>query len=134
MEDQGKRLLLAVAIAFGIMMMWSWLFPTPPKPEPGAADAPAAEVEQRPGTADADADADADATAESPAAARWSEAPSNSCRSTVTRSIRSTSGCSTYGGALTSWELQNKKFANDGTLLDWCSPRPRTTRRCVRFR
>ncbi len=32
MEDQGKRLLLAVAIAFGIMMAWSLIFP-PKKPE-----------------------------------------------------------------------------------------------------
>ncbi|HEU5059278.1 MAG TPA: membrane protein insertase YidC [Kofleriaceae bacterium] len=32
MEDQGKRLLLAVAIAFGIMMAWTLLFP-PDKPE-----------------------------------------------------------------------------------------------------
>ena len=32
MEDQGKRLLLAVAIAFGIMLLWQVLFP-PPEPE-----------------------------------------------------------------------------------------------------
>ena len=27
MEDQGKRLILAVAIAFGIMLAWSAFFP-----------------------------------------------------------------------------------------------------------
>ena len=32
MEDQGRRLLLAVAIAFGIMFLWQFLFP-PPEPE-----------------------------------------------------------------------------------------------------
>jgi YidC/Oxa1 family membrane protein insertase len=33
MEDQGKRLLLAVVIAFGIMMAWSYLFPPETPPE-----------------------------------------------------------------------------------------------------
>ena len=32
MEDQGKRLMLAVGIAFAIMMVWSILFP-PEKPK-----------------------------------------------------------------------------------------------------
>lgn len=32
MEDQGKRLLLAVALAFGIMLVWQYIFP-PAEPE-----------------------------------------------------------------------------------------------------
>lgn len=42
MEDQGKRLMLAVAIAFGIMMAWQVLFP-PEKPPEEAAKTEAAE-------------------------------------------------------------------------------------------
>ena len=42
MEDQGKRLLLAVAIAFGIMMVWTLVFPPdkgekPPEKKPETA-------------------------------------------------------------------------------------------------
>ncbi len=37
MEDQGKRLLLAVAAAFGIMLVWTMLFP-PDKKEPPKKD------------------------------------------------------------------------------------------------
>ncbi len=55
MEDQGKRLLLAVAIAFGIMMAWTFLFPPdkpekPPEKKPEAAETQAA---GQPGTAPA---------------------------------------------------------------------------------
>jgi YidC/Oxa1 family membrane protein insertase len=37
MEDQGKRLLLAVAAAMGILLLWQVLFPTKPEePKPGS--------------------------------------------------------------------------------------------------
>jgi YidC/Oxa1 family membrane protein insertase len=55
MEDQGKRLLLAVAIAFGIMMVWTFLFP-PDKPEPKPQKleaAPAQTTPAQPGAATA---------------------------------------------------------------------------------
>jgi YidC/Oxa1 family membrane protein insertase len=35
MEDQGKRLMLAVVIAFAIMMAWTYFFPTEPTPPEG---------------------------------------------------------------------------------------------------
>ena len=50
MEDQGKRLLLAVAIAFGIMMVWTLLFP-PDKPEKPPEKKPAAAEATAPGAA-----------------------------------------------------------------------------------
>ena len=56
MEDQGKRLLLAVAIAFGIMMLWTVVFP-PDKPEkqpdkkPAAAETAPAPGATQPGAA-----------------------------------------------------------------------------------
>ena len=38
MQDQGKRLLLAVALALGVMLLWNVIFPSkkadPPKPAP----------------------------------------------------------------------------------------------------
>ncbi len=45
MEDQGKRLMLAVVVALAIMLAWNFLFPTE-KPEPQQADQrpPAAET------------------------------------------------------------------------------------------
>ncbi len=50
MEDQGKRLLLAVAIAFGIMMVWTLLFP-PDKPEKPPEKKPAPAEAAAPGAA-----------------------------------------------------------------------------------
>ncbi len=45
MEDQGKRLLLAVAAAMGILLVWQLVFPTKPEEErPGAGSAVAAPV------------------------------------------------------------------------------------------
>jgi len=39
MEDQGRRLLLAVTLAFGIVVVWGYLFPTePPQEPPGSED------------------------------------------------------------------------------------------------
>src|SRR5688572_26348978 len=49
MQDQGKRLLLAVALALGVMLAWQWLFPTAkeePKPkQPAATGQPVAVAE-----------------------------------------------------------------------------------------
>jgi len=47
-EDQGKRLLIAVAIAFGVMLLWSVLFP------PGKKKT---EEDSKPGTAEVQGDA-----------------------------------------------------------------------------
>ncbi len=52
MEDQGKRLLLAVAIAFGIMMLWTMLFPAD-KPKPPEKKPEAAAAATQPGAAPA---------------------------------------------------------------------------------
>ena len=53
MEDQGKRLMLAVAIAFGIMMAWSVLFPPEQPPEEAAKKDTTEQVDKSPGDAKA---------------------------------------------------------------------------------
>jgi YidC/Oxa1 family membrane protein insertase len=46
MQDQGKRLLLAVALALGVMMLWQVLFPPDePPPKPPIADGSGSAVE-----------------------------------------------------------------------------------------
>ncbi len=52
MEDQGKRLMLAVGIAFAIMMVWSVVFPTD-TPDPDEEKAKAAEVQKAKAVAEA---------------------------------------------------------------------------------
>ena len=48
MEDQGKRLMLAVGIAFGIMLLWNVLFPPEKPPKKDPEKAVAAETEKAP--------------------------------------------------------------------------------------
>lgn len=49
MEDQGKRLLLAVALAFGIMLLWQVLFPPEaPEKKPEQPDDTVVETEEQP--------------------------------------------------------------------------------------
>jgi YidC/Oxa1 family membrane protein insertase len=113
MEDQGKRLLLAVVIALGIMMAWSQLFPpdepprqvdeivdtgerTPPEPAPPGAPVPTGAVTgQAPG---------APVLAEAPATERGPE----QLYEFVFDELRAV--FTSHGGTLRSWELAGDKY------------------------
>lgn len=107
MEDQGKRLLLAVAIVFLIMMAWSVLFPPDKPEEEPTADAPeTAETTPKPGgTADTAAPDAPDAPA--PTA---DEGPRPDEQRWVFDFDRFRAELSSYGGALVSWELKGNQF------------------------
>jgi YidC/Oxa1 family membrane protein insertase len=113
MEDQGKRLLLAVAIALGLMLVWMYLFPPEPV-EPGRVEDPVA-AERPDGVPAA-------ATAPEAAAPAEAEAEAVAPRPEEERFAfdfeRFRAEFSTYGGALTSWELKDERWAENGQRLD----------------
>ena len=121
MEDQGKRLLLAVAIAFGIMMVWTMVFPPdkaekPPEKKPeAAATAPGAPAtaagqpgEQPPATAPGGAP-----TGETPAATPPVPAPAVKCDPGQLFTFTFDDVHATFsscGGVLKSWQLLGDQF------------------------
>jgi len=106
MEDQGKRLLLAVGVAFALMLAWQFLFP-PAKPKPK----PKPEVAE---TVDGKAPAETGVDGETPVrtAPDGADAPA-SCDNdepvefAFERFAASMSRC---GGTLSSWRLNGKSF------------------------
>lgn len=114
MEDQGKRLMLAVGIAFGIMLLWTTLFPPEKPPEEEPKKEVAAETEKAAPAASARNRGD-EPTAESetpssevavPAAPRGEE----QIFEFEFENIRAR--FSSYGAALTSYELLLPRLAN----------------------
>ena len=112
MEDQGKRLLLAVAVAFAIMVAWTFLFP-PDQPEQKPREDEAGEksrgedrasetpVREAGGSA---AGAEAGQPAVTPAAPRGPEELLTLESSTVRATF------SSWGGSLKSWQLIGDQF------------------------
>ncbi|HWO21908.1 MAG TPA: membrane protein insertase YidC, partial [Kofleriaceae bacterium] len=114
MENQGKRLLLAVALALGVILVWNYLFPTKEEPQkgkqgagsaaevappaaPGVTPAPAAGAPGTPGTPPpvAEAPRPAEVIEEFPFPGKL------------------TARFSSYGGSLKSWELADPRFKQD---------------------
>lgn len=115
MEDQGKRLFLAIALAFGVTIAWSYLFPpeAPPPEQAERADERAEPTERprtaepslpRPSIAQDGAGADADALAPTPSAPRGEEQLYEFAFDTFRAVFTS------YGASLKSWELQGDKY------------------------
>jgi YidC/Oxa1 family membrane protein insertase len=110
MEDQGKRLLLAVVIAFAIMMAWNYFFPTEPPPperdtltqtgdqEPGPPAPPKPTLRTDEGAPSALEPAAPSATERGPE--RLETFEFDTFRAVFT----------SYGAALQSWELKGRKF------------------------
>ncbi len=121
MEDQGKRLLLATAIVFAGLMVWSVLFP-PPVPESETT------------ATDSSPTVKGGLTNVSGEEARQNGDQPNSLKDASSRSPDIQRGAeekvvfdfpsvrielSTYGGAVSSWQLKRDQFRTDeGELLD----------------
>lgn len=104
MEDQGKRLMIAVAIAFGIMMVWTTLFPPDPppkKPEVVEADALATGIASETGEDKPSSDSAEPATPSTGATA--TERGAEEFFDFENAGVRAK--FSSYGGSLVSWEL-----------------------------
>ncbi|MBA3460974.1 MAG: membrane protein insertase YidC [Deltaproteobacteria bacterium] len=113
MQDQGKRLLLAVALALGFMLVWNKFWgpkEEDPKPEAGSGSAavagpvaPASEV----GKSTEPSPASPSSTAEAPRGAEQKIVMAFAGKFTAT--------FSSYGGALVSFKLADPRFERDQT-------------------
>src|SRR5688572_24286269 len=104
MEDQGKRLLIAISIIFAIMVGWTFLFPPEPPPEEQRKEIPSQPMPSAP------------APAAGPGAARpaagtgTSTTPRGPEQEVVFAFPDFRATFSTYGGALKSWQLLGRQF------------------------
>ena len=114
MENQGKRLMLAVGLALAVILGWNMLFPSkkdePAKPAPGSAAVTAPLT--APGVA----------TAPTPVSPTAEQAPAAEApRPPEDESIKLefpgklTARFSSYGGSLKSWKLADPRFGRDET-------------------
>jgi YidC/Oxa1 family membrane protein insertase len=135
MQDQGKRLLIAVALALGVMLVWTKVFQkdeppavtspvtqAPPKPA-GPQVGVAAEGSQRQVPPSATG-SDAPATAMSPSGAGSvkpvEELPRPPAETITLPFANVVATFSSYCGGLTSWQLTDKRYEHDafkGELL-----------------
>lgn len=106
MQDQGKRLLLAVALALGVMLVWNFIFP--PKEEPKKP--PPSPTETGSGSASEPAPAPT-----GPLAVPEIEAPRGPEERISLESPDFIATFSNYGGVLTSYQLTDKRFDRDQT-------------------
>jgi YidC/Oxa1 family membrane protein insertase len=95
MEDQGKRLLLAVVIAFGLLWVWNMVFPTQPPKEQAPEPEPSTAVDRDTGVAPS--------AAEKPDAVEAVEQKPEEVVTFELGTIRVE--LSSHGAALKSWQL-----------------------------
>lgn len=113
MEDQGRRLLLAVAAAFAIMLLWSVLFPPDKKDEePEDADEAGEVADGDTTTPDGDTKPDGGEVAEplDTDGGEVVEVARGPEKDFVFEYDRYQATVSTYGGNLKSWKLLGQKF------------------------
>lgn len=116
MEDQGKRLMLAVVVALAIMLAWNFLFP-PDKPEPQQADQrPPATEPTRPAGQSGPATAPATPGEAKPGAKPGETTPR--VRGEEQIIVLEQDGVraefSSWGGVLRSWKLLGDQFHEPG--------------------
>jgi YidC/Oxa1 family membrane protein insertase len=117
MEDQGKRLMLAVVVALAIMLLWNFLFPPAKQPEPKAPDGrtPAAQSESPAGAAPAPgtpAAPGAGAAGTAPAEAAAKQRGPEQVIALEYPGVRAE--FSSWGGVLKSWKLLGAQFHQPG--------------------
>jgi len=111
MEDQGKRMMLAIALVFGVMVVSNLLFPPEPPP-----DTPAPDQQER-------ADGEPGKDEPGPERADQAESAANAVppasRGEEQRFVFDypafRAEFSSYGGALVSWRLKGADFVNHDT-------------------
>ncbi len=124
MQDQGKRLLLAVALALGFMLLWNMVCrPKEPDQQKQAQQNTPALTHNVPTTSQVGAGA-------APAAARGAE------QTIVLAYPNVVATFSSYGGDLASWKLTDKRYEHDitkGELLPDPKKQPDTGAFAVNF-
>ena len=122
MQEQGKRLLLAVALALGVMMLWQVIFP-PKKDEPapttGSGSGSAVQKQTTVPTSHV-GETDQPATTATPntptPAGPVAPATPRSAEQVIELKYPSfVATFSSYGGTLTGWRLTDSRYERDGT-------------------
>jgi YidC/Oxa1 family membrane protein insertase len=117
MQDQGKRLLLAVALALGVMLLWNFIFP--PKKEPTKPVATETGSGSNAGSATAP-------TPSGPVAPAEIEAPRGAETRIVLAYPHFTATFSSYGGNLVSYKLADHRYDRDQTKGELVAQEPDT--------
>jgi len=115
MQDQGKRLLMAVALALGVMLVWQLLFPSKKedKPKPTTAGQTVPSVPKTPVGLGADGKP-------LPPAQRGEEKTIKLVFPNVDMTF------SSYGGVLKSWHLTDHRYDRDATRGELLPAKPDT--------
>ena len=110
MENQGRRLLLAVGLALGVMLVWNFAFPPdePKKKDDAAKPAATSTV-----TDTATPKATPTSTVGGPAAVKPAAPSAPEEKIALAFPGKLTATFSSYGGALVSWKLDDSKFERD---------------------
>ncbi len=103
MEDQGKRLLMAVVAAFAIMMVWNQLFPQEQPPKDPVKE-PTAEVEAEPS---------ADSESSKPSSSGSAQKGEEKLEEFSFAQFHATT--TNYGGSIKSWKLVGEQFVDSDT-------------------
>ncbi len=117
MQDQGKRLLLAVALALGVMLVWNFIFP--PKEEPKKPVA----TETGSGSAGSAA---TPTPSTGPIAPPEIEVPRGAEERITLEFPNFTTTFSSYGGNLVSYHLTDKRYERDQTKGELVAQEPDT--------
>lgn len=107
MQDQGKRLLLAVALALGVMLVWNFIFPPKQEPKPPTA----AET----GSGSSGSAATPTPTPSGPVAPAEIEAPRGAEVRETMKFPNFVATFSSYGGNLVSFQLTDHRYDRDQT-------------------
>jgi YidC/Oxa1 family membrane protein insertase len=114
MENQGKRLLLAVGLALVVILGWNFLFP-PEKPQPKKPSAGSGAAAVIPSVAPGVAPGPAPAAGAAPR--RVAPLAPRPAEEIIELAFpgKVTARFSSYGGSLRSWKLADPRFARDAT-------------------
>src|SRR5688572_17473778 len=116
MEDQGKRVLVAVVLCMLIVGVWSWLFAPSQEQKPQAPAPPAEQAQQPAPPPGTPASQPAQPGQPAPAApASSTSAPRSEERTTTIATAKVEATFSSWGGALKSWKLINSQYKQKGT-------------------
>ncbi|MFN0250833.1 MAG: membrane protein insertase YidC [Kofleriaceae bacterium] len=118
MQDQGKRLLLAVALALGVMLVWNFIFP--PAQEQKSPDTTAQ------GSGSAGSAAATPPPSTGPIVPSEIEAPRGAEERLSLAFPNFSVTFSSYGGNLVSFKLSDKRFDRDQTKGELISQEPDT--------
>jgi YidC/Oxa1 family membrane protein insertase len=116
MQDQGKRLLLAVALALGVMLVWQMVFSKKEEPKPDAGSASGGSAVAAPVAPPTPVGISIEPMAPGTHATTMAEAPRGpEQKIAITFKDKFTATFSSYGGALVSWKLADGRYERDDT-------------------